>query len=129
MVGPQLLVDGWGLERSTSVENIEAWHFFGKCFDYESKSFGNVDVLFKVNEHGPLESVEVVSEPVLLGTVWDATNKQCVTPSYKDSQSEPFVGERCLQNSFDKADFNVNIFKNNNVINGYSENNDNYAKF
>ena len=65
----------------------------------------------------------------VFGTVWDATNKQCVTPAYKESQSEPFVGERCLQNSFDKADFNVNIFKNNNVIDGYSENNNNYAKF
>ena len=64
------------------------------------------------------------------GTVWDATNKQCVTPSYKDSQSEPFVGERCLKNSFCKSDFNVNLFNNNNnTVDGYSENNNNYAKF
>jgi hypothetical protein len=67
------------------------------------------------------------------GTIWDATNKQCVTPSYKDTQKEGFVGEKCLQNSFNKADFNVNVFKeNNNTISGYSENNsnsNNYAKF
>lgn len=65
----------------------------------------------------------------VFGTVWDSDKKQCVTPSYKESESEGFVGERCLQNSFDKADFNINIFKNNNVITGYSENNNNYAKF
>lgn len=65
----------------------------------------------------------------VFGTVWDATKKQCVTPSYKESESEGFVGERCLQNSFGKPDFNVNIFKNNNVVDGYSENNTNYAKF
>jgi len=66
----------------------------------------------------------------VFGTVWDATKKQCVTPLYKESESEGFVGERCLQNSFGKADFNVNIFKNNNVVAGYNENNsNNYAKF
>lgn len=63
------------------------------------------------------------------GTVWDATNKQCVTPSYKESQTEGFVGERCLQNSFCKSDFNVNLFNNNNTVDGYSKNNNNYAKF
>ena len=64
------------------------------------------------------------------GTVWDATNKQCVTPTYMDSQSEGFVGERCLQNSFGKCDFNVKIFKDNNsIVDGYSENSSNYAKF
>ena len=65
------------------------------------------------------------------GTVWDAKNKQCVTPSYKASQTEPFVGERCLQNSFGKSDFNVKVFKNNNSnVAGYSKNiSDNYAKF
>lgn len=65
------------------------------------------------------------------GTIWDATNKQCVTPSYKDTHKEGFVGEKCVQNSFNKADFNVNVFKeNNNTISGYSENNsNNYAKF
>jgi hypothetical protein len=66
------------------------------------------------------------------GTVWDATNKQCVTPTFMDSQSqsEGFVGERCLQNSFGKCDFNVKIFKDNNsIVDGYSENSSNYAKF
>jgi hypothetical protein len=46
------------------------------------------------------------------------------------SQSEGFVGERCLQNSFDKCDFNVKIFKDNNSnVDGYSKNSSNYAKF
>lgn len=64
------------------------------------------------------------------GTVWDSTNKQCVTPSYNDRQSEGFVGEKCLQNSFCKSEFNVNVFKKNGNVDGYSEaNNDNYAKF
>jgi hypothetical protein len=64
------------------------------------------------------------------GTVWDASNKQCVTPSFKDTQKEGFVGEKCLQNSFSKADFNINVFKNNNTISGYNDNNsNNYAKF
>ena len=66
----------------------------------------------------------------VFGTVWDSTNKQCVTPSYKDSQTEGFVGEKCLKNSFCKSDFNVNLFNNNNnTVTGYSENNTNYAKF
>ena len=56
------------------------------------------------------------------GTLWDNNQKKCVTPNYENSQSEGFVGERCLQNSFDKADFNVNIFKNNNQeVKGYSD--------
>lgn len=63
------------------------------------------------------------------GTVWDATNKQCVTPSYKENQTEGFVGEKCLKNSFCKSDFNVNVFNNNNTVSGYSANNANYAKF
>ena len=64
------------------------------------------------------------------GTVWDTSQKKCVTPNYEDSHTEGFVGEKCLQNSFDKADFNVNVFKNTNTVNGYSKNsNDNYAKF
>jgi hypothetical protein len=63
------------------------------------------------------------------GTMWDNTQKKCVTPNYEDSQTEGFVGERCLQNSFDKADFNVNIFKNNNQeVKGYTDNS-NFAKF
>jgi hypothetical protein len=62
------------------------------------------------------------------GTLWDNNQKKCVTPSYETSQSEPFVGERCLQNSFNKADFNVNIFKNNNQeVKGYSDDS-NFAK-
>jgi hypothetical protein len=64
----------------------------------------------------------------IYGTVWDATNKQCVTPSYKDSQTEGFVGEKCVKNSFSNSDFKVNMFNNNNTVSGYSENN-NYAKF
>lgn len=64
------------------------------------------------------------------GTVWDNDQKICVTPAYEDSQTEGFVGEKCLQNSFDKAEFNVNVFKNTNTINGYSDmSNENYAKF
>ncbi len=56
------------------------------------------------------------------GTVWDNTNKKCVTPSYKDSQSEGFVGSKCLQNSFGKSDFNVNVFKSNSKgVKGYSD--------
>ena len=63
------------------------------------------------------------------GTLWDKNQKKCVTPSYENSQSEPFVGARCLQNSFDKADFNVNIFKNNNQeVKGYTDDS-NFAKF
>ena len=70
------------------------------------------------------------------GTVWDAINKQCVTPTFKTAEnnvptdSEGFVGERCLQSSFDKPSTTVNIFKNNNQIDGYSSDiGDNYAKF
>jgi len=72
------------------------------------------------------------------GTTWDSDNKQCVTPDYLNSNTntdtntdtENFVGERCLQNSFNKSDFNVNIFKNNGgSVNGFSEKDDGYAKF
>lgn len=56
------------------------------------------------------------------GTVWDNTNKKCVTPSYKDTQSEGFVGSKCLQNSFGKSDFNVNVFETNSKgVKGYSD--------
>ena len=75
------------------------------------------------------------------GTVWDSTNKQCVTPSYQSSQTtqtsqnesetESFVGSKCLQNSFGKSEFNVNIFKGNNKKpDGYNDmDNNNFAKF
>jgi hypothetical protein len=63
------------------------------------------------------------------GTTWDSTNKQCVTPDYLDKNSEGFVGERCLQNSFNKSDFNINVFQNTNSVTGYSENQEDYAKF
>lgn len=63
------------------------------------------------------------------GTVWDATNKQCVTPSYATSQSEGFVSGKCLQSSFNKPNTTVNVFENNNVVKGYDDKNDNYAKF
>jgi hypothetical protein len=68
------------------------------------------------------------------GTTWDSTNKQCVTPGYldsnKNSDSEGFVGERCLQNSFNKSDFNVNIFKNTGgVVKGFNGKDEEYAKF
>ena len=65
------------------------------------------------------------------GTVWDNTNKQCVTPNYKDSQSEGFVGSKCLQNSFGKSDFNVNVFETNSKgVKGYSDmDNTSFATF
>jgi len=65
------------------------------------------------------------------GTVWDNTNKKCVTPSYKDSQSEGFVGSKCLQNSFGKSDFNVNVFETNSKgVKGYSDmDNTSFATF
>ena len=73
------------------------------------------------------------------GTVWDNTNKRCVTPNYEnsqttsqnESQTESFVGSKCLQNSFGKSDFNVNIFKGNNKTpDGYNDmDNHNFAKF
>ena len=64
------------------------------------------------------------------GTVWDPTNKQCVTPDYENSQSEGFVGSKCLQNSFGKPDVNVNLFQNNNKeVKGYSDIDNNFAKF
>jgi hypothetical protein len=70
------------------------------------------------------------------GTTWDSVNKQCVTPDYLDSNknvdttSEGFVGERCLQNSFNKSDFNVNIFKNSQgAVKGFNVKEEEYAKF
>jgi hypothetical protein len=71
------------------------------------------------------------------GTIWDSTNKQCVTQDYLDSHkdddnttSEGFVGERCLQNSFNKSDFNVNVFKNTeSVVKGFNIKQEEYAKF
>jgi hypothetical protein len=70
------------------------------------------------------------------GTTWDSTNKQCVTQDYLDSHknddstSEGFVGERCLQNSFNKSDFNVNVFKNTeSVVKGFNVKEEEYAKF
>ena len=65
------------------------------------------------------------------GTVWDNTNKKCVTPTYKDSQSEGFVGSKCLQNSFGKSDFNVNVFETNSKgVKGYSDmDNTSFATF
>jgi hypothetical protein len=65
------------------------------------------------------------------GTIWDPTNKQCVTPSYQDSQTEGFVGKKCLQSTFNKPNDNINIFKENkSVVKGYSlGQEDDYAKF
>ena len=63
------------------------------------------------------------------GTVWDDTTKQCVTPSFKSSDSEGFVGERCLQSSFSKPNVSVNIFGNNTQVTGYDDNDDNFATF
>jgi len=63
------------------------------------------------------------------GTVWDASNNQCVTQSYLDTTTEGFVGEKCLQNSFNKSDFNINVFKNTNNVVGYNETQEDYAKF
>jgi len=65
------------------------------------------------------------------GTVWDDTNKKCVTPTYKDSHSEGFVGSKCLQNSFGKSDFNVNVFETNSKgVKGYSDmDNTSFATF
>jgi len=70
------------------------------------------------------------------GTVWDSVNNQCVTPTYLDSHkndntsSEGFVGARCLQNSFNKNDFNINVFKNSeSVVKGFNVKEEEYAKF
>jgi hypothetical protein len=63
------------------------------------------------------------------GTIWDASNNQCVTQSYLDTTSEGFVGERCLQNSFNKCDFNINVFKNNHNINAYNDKQMDYTEF
>ena len=63
------------------------------------------------------------------GTVWDASNNQCVTQSYLDTTTEGFVGEKCLQNSFNKSDFNINVFKNTNNVVGYNGSQEDYAKF
>jgi hypothetical protein len=71
------------------------------------------------------------------GTIWDSDNKKCVTQNYLDSHkdddnttSEGFVGERCLQNSFNKSDFNVNVFKNTeSVVKGFNIKQEEYAKF
>jgi len=62
------------------------------------------------------------------GTVWDDTNKQCVTPSYKSTTSEGFVGEKCLQGAFSKPNVNIDLFPNSSVVTGYN-NSDDYAKF
>lgn len=63
------------------------------------------------------------------GTVWDDTTKQCVASSVQSSNSEGFVGERCLQSSFNKPNEEIQFFKNTGIITGYGDNNDNYAKF
>ncbi len=63
------------------------------------------------------------------GTVWDDTTKKCVASSGQSSNSEGFVGERCLQSSFDKPNEEIQFFKNTGIITGYGNNNDNYAKF
>jgi hypothetical protein len=65
------------------------------------------------------------------GTVWDNSSKQCVTPKYKDSHSEGFVGSKCVQNAFGTSSFNINVFKNNsNGVKGYSNtDNTNYTTF
>ena len=63
------------------------------------------------------------------GTVWDDTTKQCVSPSYNSSDSEGFVGERCLQSSFNKPSVNVNVFGSDNQVIGYDDNDDNFATF
>jgi uncharacterized membrane protein (DUF485 family) len=74
-----------------------------------------------------------------LGTVWNSTQQQCTAnptqpasntnTSVDATTTEGFVGERCLKKVFDKFDFNVNIFKNNNVVHDFDENGLNYAKF
>lgn len=63
------------------------------------------------------------------GTVWDDTTKQCVTPSYNSSDSEGFVGERCLQSSFNKPSVNINIFGDDKQVTGYHDSDDNFATF
>jgi len=63
------------------------------------------------------------------GTVWDDTTKQCVTPSYNSSDSEGFVGEKCLKSSFNKPNVNVNVFGGDKQVNGYDDNDDNFATF
>lgn len=62
------------------------------------------------------------------GTVWDPINKQCVTPTYVKPQSEGFVGEKCLQSSFNKPCATVNVFNENDKVKSYN-NNDSYTKF
>lgn len=59
------------------------------------------------------------------GTTWNAQQKICTT----STETEGFVGERCLKNVFDKTDLNVNIFKNNNVVDEFNKYDTNYAKF
>lgn len=77
------------------------------------------------------------------GTVWDEKTKKCVLPSDKKlckvegsienklgsdfSELEGFVGEKCLQSSFDKPTTNINVFGNNDNVQGYSSDNHGYA--
>jgi hypothetical protein len=61
------------------------------------------------------------------GTVWDSTNKQCVTPSYVTTQNEGFVGEKCLQSSFNKPNTTINVFNENDRVKGYDNINDSYT--
>jgi len=61
------------------------------------------------------------------GTVWDSVNKQCVTPTYMSTQTEGFVGEKCLQSSFNKPDTTINVFTKNDKVKAYDNINDSYT--
>lgn len=70
------------------------------------------------------------------GTVWDEKIKKCISLSDKklgsaenklNSELEGFVGEKCLQSSFDKPNTNINVFGNNDNVQGYSNDNQEYT--
>ena len=79
----------------------------------------------------------------IYGTVWDEKTKKCILPPNKKlckvesnvgnksgsnfSELEGFVGEKCLQSSFDKPTTNINVFGNNENVQAYSSDNHGYA--
>ena len=117
------VIDIWG--RSNMVFDEYDWQFDQSTVNV-NRTGNNKDQPTKASDSSLTCIGQACCPPGnKLGTVWNAKQKLCTTAT----ETEGFVGERCLKNVFDKMDFNVNIFKNNNVVHDFDKYGTNYAKF
>jgi len=143
LVGLALFTIGYQLIDIASRDNM-VFSEFEYPFDPNSvnldKDSNDNDQPFKMDMSLSCAGESCCPPGNVYGTLWDKEKKLCVLPGDKKlcksdnsimgvmgenddiTQSEGFIGSKCLESSFDKPDANVNLTNDSTNIMGYAEN-------